>query len=195
MKCGIPVAVGSLRQPKLNAVRDALSAIGERLVPGACYEVIGVDVPSGVRHTPLSSAETMAGARARVEALQALACQRGESWRYFLGLEGGLDLVDDAGRRRVFLQSWACVSDGDGRTGWGQAGSILLPDALAGEVVDRGVELGVAIDRFAGSHGIRDSQGAWGVLSRGLIMRRDAFRVAVCNAFAPFFNAELYCRA
>ena len=29
----------------------------------------------------------------------------------------------------------------------------------------KGVELSVAIDRFAGEAGIRDGQGAWGVLS------------------------------
>jgi len=35
--------------------------------------------------------------------------------------------------------------------------------------VDRGVELSVAIDRFAGQIGIRDAQGAWGVLSGNLV--------------------------
>ncbi|MGH9826088.1 MAG: DUF84 family protein, partial [Blastocatellia bacterium] len=59
-------------------------------------------------------------------------------------------------------------------------------------VVDDGVELGVAIDAFAGGYGIRDAQGAWGVLTRNMITRQDAFRTAVINAFAPFFNAALY---
>ena len=56
----------------------------------------------------------------------------------------------------------------------------------------RGVELGVAIDRFAGAVGIRDAQGAWGVLSGGLINRTEAFRLAVVAAFAPFYNAKVY---
>jgi inosine/xanthosine triphosphatase len=192
MDGGIIVAVGSLRQPKLDAVREAFLTIGAALEPGARFHVTGVDVPSRVRHTPLSTAETMAGARARVEALRTRARERNEPWRYFLGLEGGLDVFDDAGSRRVFLQSWACVADASGRIGWGQAGAVLLPDSLAEQVVDRGVELGVAIDQFAGSHGIRDNQGAWGVLTRGMMTRQDAFRIAVLNAFAPFSNADLY---
>ena len=63
---------------------------------------------------------------------------------------------------------------------------------LAAEVLDQGVELSVAIDRFAGGQGIRDMQGAWGVLTRNLITRQEAFRIAVIHAFAPFFNAKMY---
>jgi non-canonical (house-cleaning) NTP pyrophosphatase len=50
----------------------------------------------------------------------------------------------------------------------------------------------VAIDRFAGAVGIRDAQGAWGVLSDNCISRQEAFRVAVVAAFAPFYNAKMY---
>ena len=67
-----------------------------------------------------------------------------------------------------------------------------LTEELVRQVVDEGIELGVAIDAFAGGHGIRDAQGAWGVLTRNMITRQDAFRTAVINAFAPFFNSALY---
>jgi non-canonical (house-cleaning) NTP pyrophosphatase len=43
--------------------------------------------------------------------------------------------------------------------------------------------------------GIRDEQGAWGVLSGDLIHRDESFRVAVITAFAPFYNAKMYGRA
>ena len=56
----------------------------------------------------------------------------------------------------------------------------------------RALILAEAVDAFAGTHGIRDAQGAWGVLTRDLVTRRDAFRLAVINAFAPFYNAEAY---
>jgi non-canonical (house-cleaning) NTP pyrophosphatase len=213
------VAVGSTRQPKLSAVSEALTAFGPALEPGAQFEVVGVDAPSGVGHTPTSRAELMAGARGRVEALRRVAQQRGERWSYFVGLEGGLEVVHERraaetnspvkdsasdsensegqsrGRKRwVFLQSWAFVADGAGREAYGQSGGILLPEALAAQVLDHGAELSAAIDTYTGGKGIRDAQGAWGVLTRNLITRQEAFRIAVIHAFAPFFNATLYSR-
>jgi non-canonical (house-cleaning) NTP pyrophosphatase len=201
----ITIAVGSLRRPKLNAVWEAVNVIGPTLDPNAQFEVVGAEVPSGVSHTPLSRAEVMAGARQRAEAVVRIGRERGEAWSYFVGLEGGLDVISDAvsgsgtaggadaaRERAVFLVSWAYVTDGTGRGCFGQAGGIALPEALAARVVDQGVELAEAIDAFAGTTGVRDAQGAWGVLTNNLITRQDVFRTAVINAFAPFFNAELY---
>lgn len=54
------------------------------------------------------------------------------------------------------------------------------------------MELGVAIDRFAGAVGIRDAQGAWGVLTGNLVSRQESFRLAVLTAFAPFYNWKMY---
>lgn len=185
------VAVGSTRRPKLNAVWESLSIIGPTLDPNVRFDVVGVEVESGVGHTPTSREELMRGARQRAEALVRTARERHEAWRYFVGLEGGLDVVRESGARRVLLESWAYVTDGS-RGFYGRSGGIEVPGALAEEVVDRGEELSAAIDRFAGGKGIRDAQGAWGVLSNNLITRQDAFRVAVVSAFAPFYNSKLY---
>ena len=181
-----------MRHPKLNAVRDALTMFGPMLDSSAQFEVLGVDVPSGVSHTPASRAELMAGARFRAEALVKVARERGEPWKYFVGLEGGLDVVKENDKRLVFLQSWAYVTDGNGSGAFGQSGAVQMPEPLAAEVLDRGTELSVAIDAYAGEQGIRDTHGAFGVLTRNLITRQEAFRVAVVSAFAPFFNASLY---
>jgi inosine/xanthosine triphosphatase len=187
----IQIAVGSARRPKLAAVQEAIRDFGAVLAPGLEFEVIGVEVESGVGHTPANRKELMLGARQRAEALMSLAREKAESWRYFVGLEGGLDVIEEEGERRVLLESWAYVSDGrDGH--YGRSGGVEIPDALAREVLENGVELSVAIDHFAGSVGIRDAQGAWGVLSGGLISRTEAFRVAVVAAFAPFYNGKMY---
>jgi inosine/xanthosine triphosphatase len=209
------IAVGSTRRPKLNAVWEALSVVGPTLNPNAQFEVVGVEVPSGVRHTPLSRADMMAGARQRAEALVRIAREKNEPWGFFVGLEGGLDVINesasgsgtgigigtgagDGNLRRVFLENWAYVTDGaghgTGRGAFGQSGAVLLPDALVARVVDEGVELAEAVDAFAGAQGIRDAQGAWGILTRNMITRQDAFRTAVVNAFAPFFNRAIYAK-
>ena len=187
------VAVGTTRPPKLAAVREALSLIGSCIGTGISFGIEGVEVPSGVRHTPLTREKTMAGARQRAEALVAIARERNERWKYFIGLEGGIDTVASNGSRMVFLENWAYVTDGI-RGAYGQSGAILLPEALATSVVDEGSELAQAIDAFTGSTGIRDGQGAWGVLTAGLITRQDAFRIALLNAFAPFINPAVYAR-
>jgi inosine/xanthosine triphosphatase len=202
----IMMAVGSKRGPKLNAVAEALGAFSSVLAPNAQFEVVGVEVESGVSHTPSSREELMCGAQHRAEALVRLARESGAAWQYFIGLEGGLDIIQEGaaaeemrwratqkqyGRRRVFLESWAYVTDGV-RGHFGRSGGIEIPDALAREVLENGVELSVAIDKFAGAVGIRDAQGAWGVLSSNFITRQEAFRVAVLAAFAPFYNEKMY---
>jgi inosine/xanthosine triphosphatase len=188
----IIVAVGSTRRPKLNAVWEALTVFGPSLNANAQFDVVGIETPSGVGHTPLSREELMRGARQRAEALVQMAREQDAPWKYFVGLEGGLDVVHDGERRWVFLENWAFVTDGTGRGSFGQSGAVPLPEPLVRRVVDEGVELAEAIDAFAGGQGIRDAQGAWGVLTRNLITRQDAFRVAVINAFALFFNASIY---
>jgi inosine/xanthosine triphosphatase len=187
----IIVAVGSTRQPKLKAVSAALESFGALLARDAQIEVVGVEVESGVSHTPASRAELMLGCRQRAEALVRVARERGEPWRYFVGLEGGLDILQEETGRRVFLESWAYVTDGM-RGHYGRSGALELAESLAREVLDHGVELAEAIDRFAGAVGIRDAQGAWGVLSGNRITRQEAFRIAVIAAFAPFYNAKMY---
>src|SRR6202044_146825 len=96
-------------------------------------EIGGVKVPSGVGPPPLSREDLRAGARQRAEALIQMARVQNERWKYFVGLEGGfdviqgfdvipsldvmpeLDVVSEAGYRWVFLESWAYVTDGSGR--------------------------------------------------------------------------------
>lgn len=187
----IIVAVGSKRGPKLKAVSEAIEAFAAMLTPGASFEVAGREVETGVGHTPSSRDELMKGARTRAQGLLALARTDGANWKYFVGLEGGLDVVIADGVRRVFLESWAFVTDGT-RGYFGRSGGVEIPEGLAREVLENGIELSAAIDTFAGAVGIRDAQGAWGVLSGNLISRQEAFRVAVVAAFAPFYNRRMY---
>jgi inosine/xanthosine triphosphatase len=186
------IAVGSTRKPKLAAVRDAVEGMSDLLAADTSIEIVGVEVESGVNHTPLSCEESMRGARQRAEWLQQVAKREAKPWNYFVGLEGGLAVIED-GERRVFLESWAYVSDGT-RGHFGRSAAVELPEALAEEVFVRGTELSIAIDQFAGAAGIRDAQGAWGVLSGNKITRQEAFRVALIAAFAPFFNQPMYRR-
>jgi inosine/xanthosine triphosphatase len=185
------LAVGSTRKPKLDAVKAAAADITPLLGEGVVLEIQGYEVDSGVNHTPTSREELMRGARQRAEALQQHLHVSGVSADFYIGLEGGLALATENGLRKTFLESWAYVANAHAGH-FGCSPSIELPQALAQEVVVRGTELSVAIDQFAGQAGIRDGQGAWGVLSRNLISRQESFRLAVVAAFAPFYNSKMY---
>jgi len=185
------IAVGSTRRPKLQAVQEAAACFGAKLSPQAPIEIQGYEVESGVSHTPSSREELMQGARQRAEALRKMLAESGNRAAYCVGLEGGLDVAVEDGVRRVFLESWAYVTDGV-RGHFGCSGSIEIPELLAEEVLSRGTELSIAIDCYAGAVGIRDGQGAWGVLSDNLVTRQESFRLAVVAAFAPFYNVKMY---
>jgi non-canonical (house-cleaning) NTP pyrophosphatase len=187
------VAVGSTRKPKILAAQEAFRSYGSR----SCwdFEVVGFEVPSGVGVTPLSAAEMRLGARQRAEALREITRSSAKPWKFFVGLEGGLDVTEDAGARLVFLQGWAYVLDTAGRGYYGQSTAITVPEALAARVIDDGIELSEAVDAFAGGQGIRDNQGVWGVLTAGAVTRQDAFRAALTNALMPFRRELLYAAA
>jgi len=183
------VAVGSTRKPKILAAEEAFRHLGSGQYG---FQVVGFEVPSGVAPTPLSAAEMRLGARLRAEALREITRSSSRPWKFFVGLEGGLDVTEDASGRLVFLQSWAYVLDTAGRGYYGQSTGVAVPEALAARVIDAGVELSEAVDAFAGGKGIRDNQGVWGVLTGGAVTRRDAFRAAITNALWPFRHELLY---
>jgi inosine/xanthosine triphosphatase len=185
------IVVGSTRRPKVEAVKAAADSFALFFGEAIVFEVEGFEAESGVSHTPISRKELMRGARQRAEMLQQSIRESGARADFFVGVEGGLDVVVDNRVSKAFLESWAFVSDGS-RGHFGCSGSIELPEALIEEVLEQGIELSVAIDRFAGQVGIRDGQGAWGVLSRNLISRQESFQLAVIAAFAPFYNAKMY---
>jgi non-canonical (house-cleaning) NTP pyrophosphatase len=184
------VAVGSTRKPKILAAEQAFRLYGSS--SGYDFQVVGFVAPSGVAATPLSAAEMRLGARQRAESLREMTRSLAKPWKFFVGLEGGLDVAEDAGQRLVFLQSWAYVLDIAGRGYYGQSGSIAVPEALAAAVIDDQIELSEAVDAFAGGRGIRDNQGAWGVLTAGAVTRQDAFRMALASALWPFRHGLLY---
>jgi len=185
------VGVGSLRGPKLTAVERALRRLAPVDARLAAARVVGRDVGEVAPAMPLSVAELLEGARSRAErVLELLAaehCRAGLG----VGLEGGLEILHEDGTRRGFLMGWAYVTDGS-RGAHGCGGALELPSRIVEEVVDDDVELGVAIDHFSGESDVRSGQGAWGILTRGLVERSDSFEVAVLNALAPFYNTAHY---
>jgi len=181
------ILLGSTRAAKVDGAREALAAIGSIDERFASAEVRLLDLGAVGPAMPMTEAAIVEGARIRAAALIAHAQALGPFLA--IGLEGGLDPLPVAGETHWMLRTWACVTDGT-RWTFGAGGVAPVPQSLA-EGVEAGRELGDLIDALAGP-GTRSGRGAWGVLTRDLISRRDAFRIATLAALAPFYNAPAY---
>jgi inosine/xanthosine triphosphatase len=175
------IVLGTRREPKIAGVQIALSRLASLPWPGEQVEVTAVEVASGQADTPLSAEATRAGARTRARA--ALESVPGADLA--LGLEGGIEVLGRAPLQAV-LRNWAVAWDGR-REGVGSSASILLPEPLA-ETVLAGEDLAAAIDRFARERDVRSRQGAFGVLTAGVVTRADAYAQAVVTALAPWYK-------
>jgi len=170
------IAVGTKNPVKVRAVKR----IAGRMWAHA--EVLSVDVPSSVSEQPMSDEEAIEGARNRARlALEKTGADLG------IGLEG----CSVETRYGMFLTGWVVAVDKKGRTGIGCGGRMLLPDKVASEV-RRGKELGPVMDALVGDHNTKQKEGAVGILTRGLIVREEAFHVPLIYALARFYNEEWY---
>jgi inosine/xanthosine triphosphatase len=180
------VLIASMRAPKVNGVQRAFQKLSH--IPqfnNIVFEPMHIE--SGVQATPLSIDELMTGARQRAETAYAGAGVKSLEAVFSVGVEGGLYVS----QQHAFLQSWACVFDGE-RISFGSSGSIEIPRALSDAVVRDGADLGKVIDIFAEQNDVRSNQGTWGILTCDLITREDSFELATLNALAPFFNGKMY---
>jgi non-canonical (house-cleaning) NTP pyrophosphatase len=181
------ILLGSTRAAKVEGAREALAAIATVDERFASAEVRLFDMGAAGPAMPMTEAAIVEGARLRAAALVIEA--RGTGPFLAVGLEGGLDPLRVAGETHWMLRTWACVTDGT-RWSYGAGGVAPVPRSLA-DGIREGRELGDLVDALAGP-GTRSGRGAWGVLTRDLISRRDAFRIAVLAALAPFYHAPAY---
>ena len=184
------ILLGSTRPAKVDGARDALAAIAAIDPRFRDPDIRTVDLTHTAPRMPMSEAEIVSGARTRASALAGNpAFVPGES--FAVRLEGGLDALDVPDDQLFALHTWAAVTDGT-QWGYGAGGAVVIPAAVVKRVL-AGEELGDVIDGLVGAP-TRGTRGAWGVLTRDLVGRRDAFRVAVLAAFAPFYHAAAYGR-
>jgi inosine/xanthosine triphosphatase len=186
------IAIGSTRGPKVQAVKEVAALLKVCFFQKAReMEFIERAVPSGVSAMPLSLEEVMAGARQRAAHLQKILRAEGIQADFFVGLEGGFVVTQQDGKRFCFLQNWAYVSNGL-QGAYGASGAIAIPERISCEVLERGRELAQVIDEFSDREDVRSQEGTWGILTCDLISRKDAFKIALLNAFAPFYNPRAY---
>ncbi len=170
------IAIGTENPAKIAAVRTVI----RRVWPDA--ELAPMAVNSGVPAMPMSDATCLAGALTRARAARE---QAGAT--IGVGMEGGVQ-ADPAG---LLLVGWAAVVDDRGREGFGGTARLPLPAAIAERIL-AGEELGPVMDDLLGEQKSNHRGGAVGTLTAGLVLRSQAFEMAVAFALAPFVAAEFY---
>jgi inosine/xanthosine triphosphatase len=185
------IALGSARSAKIMALRSACARVADADPRWKRAELVARGVESGAPRMPLNDTQLMRGARGRAEAVRELLAAEGRRADFYVGLEGGFHSITFEGRRETFLHGWAYVTDG-ARGHFGHAPAVTVPPSIVARVERTGRELGEVIDEVAGEQDVRSRQGAWGVLSKGLLTRAMSFETALVAAFAPFYNARLY---
>ena len=189
--CPLRLAVGSRRAPKLEGVRAAARQLFPTLkLKGKGFDSFALwqaDVLSGVAETPLDLGALVEGAERRARTALRGAAESGFKPHFGLGLEGGAFRGAAGG---LFLQSWACVTDGP-RESLGAGPALPLPEAIAARLL-RGESLAAVIDDTVGGDDIRSREGTFGILTRNRLHRASIFETALLCAFAPFDCPEFY---
>ena len=185
------IALGSARAAKIMALRSACARIAATEARWKHVELVARPVETDAPRMPLNDTQLMRGAFGRARAVRELLSAEGQRADFYVGLEGGFHSITFEGTRHTFLHGWAYASDG-GRGHFGHAPAVTVPARIVARVEGTGRELGDVIDEVAGEQDVRSRQGAWGVLSRGLLTRSMSFETALVAAFAPFYNARVY---
>ena len=171
------VIIASRNPVKIQCVRQAF----EKAFPHQEWACEGIAVASGVSDQPMTDAETLQGARNRVDNAQQMA-----EADYYVGVEGGIAENETGMEAFAWVVVKSATQSGEARTA-----SFNLPPAIV-ELIHQGIELGHADDMVFKRENSKQKNGAVGILTHDLIDRASYYEPAVVLALIPFLNPEYY---
>ncbi|HLT08686.1 MAG TPA: inosine/xanthosine triphosphatase [Cyclobacteriaceae bacterium] len=172
------VIVGSRNPVKISCTEEAFHlTFSDQIL------VQALDVDSGVSTQPFGDQETYLGAYNRAANCRS-SFPEADFW---VGIEGG---VEEMGEDLTAF-AWIVVLDKAGGVGRSKTASFFLPPAVA-QLVNQGIELGVANDQVFQEENSKQQGGAVGSLTRGAVGRKELYKQAVVLALIPFSRPELY---
>lgn len=172
------VIVGSKNPVKIQSSEDAFQAVFD-----GQFLVQGLDVDAQVNAQPIGDVDTYTGAYNRAYASKKAFPEAD----YWVGIEGG---VDEVGEQMVAF-AWIVVLNGSQTIGKAKTSTFFLPEAIT-ELLRKGKELGDASDLIFDKENSKQAGGAVGLLTHGLIPRKEYYLQAVILSLIPFMNEELY---
>lgn len=172
------VAVGSTNPVKTAAVKQAF----KKVFPKTRWQVVSLEVASGVTAQPMNDNESLIGARNRArKALKKIGAD------YGVGLEGGLQKIG----KLWFDCGWVVVVDKAGREGVGSTVKMLVPPVMM-KLIKQGRELGDACDVIFKTKNAKQAEGHFGLMTKNAISRTAGYRDGVISALARFIHPQLF---
>jgi inosine/xanthosine triphosphatase len=175
----IKIIVASKNPVKINCSRSAF----HQAFPESTIQIEAVSVPSNVAEQPMSDSETLRGAMNRATNAK----QVNQEASYWIGIEGGIDQNTEG---EMYAFAWVYILSKT-KVGKAKTASFILPAKIA-ELVNQGIELGLADDMVFSRSNSKQTNGAVGILTNDLIDRASYYEPAVILALIPFLNPDLY---
>lgn len=166
-----------------NPVKIDASLEGfQSMFPEERFEVEGISAESGVSDQPMTDEETLTGARNRATHAKTLFPDAD----FWIGIEGGLEEIEE----EHIAFAWVCIlSHAD--EGRARSASFTLPPKVS-SLIREGMELGDADDQVFGSSNSKQKNGAVGLLTGNVMVRKALYAPAVVLALIPFRNSDLF---
>src|SRR5690625_1794522 len=153
------IVIGSFNETKVGAVKA--------IFPNE--EVIPASVPSGVSVQPVGDEETKEGAVHRAQLAQQL-----YPASIGIGLEGGVMYLN----QELYLCNWGALALNNGTVFAASGARIKLPDSFKSKI-EKGYELSDVMNEYTSKQTIRHHEGAIGIFTNGLMLRKEMFKHAV----------------
>lgn len=182
---GVEVTVAGAAPEKLLGVRDAfLRYFQQGLQRTTSVVVVPQQREEPAAGLPITDQVTLALARAQAVELRD---RLGDTYHFYVAIEGGLQPVDVDGRPRYFIRSWSVVASSLGEA-CGSSGAVELPDRyLSSEVPG---DLGRAT-----VPGTRRQGGIISSVTAGVETRRTAVALSTFHALSTLCYGVLQSRA
>lgn len=170
--------VASKNPVKIEATLEGFQS----MFPEEMIEIEGISAESGVSDQPLTDEETLRGAENRAKNAKALFPDAD----FWIGIEGGLEEID--GKHAAFAWVYVLSHKKEGKA---RSASFFLPPKVS-SLIREGMELGDADDQVFGSSNSKQKNGAVGLLTGNVMVRKTLYIPAVVLALIPFRNIDLF---
>lgn len=172
------IAVGSTNPVKIEATRQAFTTVW----PRKKWEVVGLEIPSGISLQPKSDLESIKGATNRAKG----ALKQAKS-DYGVGIEGGISKINGI----WFDTAWIVILDNKGKQGIGSTINMPTPPSFV-KMVEKGKEIGEIDDEVFKRQNSKHQEGHFGLMTKNALTRKSAYIEGVISALVPFIHPQLF---